>query len=50
MSSQVIFKTRANGHIIVGQQLPSLLDVICCVRLLTLLHVVACFGELLRKV
>ena len=30
------------GRNIVGQQLPTLLDVTCCVRLHTLLHVVAC--------
>ena len=41
---------RANGRNIVGQQLPALLDVACCVRLQTLLHVVACCCELLRKV
>ena len=35
-------KPRANGRNIVGQQLPTLLDVTCCVRLYTLLHVVAC--------
>ena len=34
-------KPRANGCIIVGQQLPTSLDV-CCVRLHILLHVVAC--------
>ena len=33
---------RANGRNIVGQQLPTLLDFKCCVRLHTLLHVVAC--------
>ena len=32
---------RANGRNIVGQQLPTLLDVTCFVRLHTLLHVVA---------
>ena len=32
----------ANGRNIVGQQLPTLLDVTCCVRLHTLLHVVGC--------
>ena len=42
MSSQVSFKTRANGRIIVGQQLPTFLNVTCCVRLHTLLHVVWC--------
>ena len=31
----------ANGRNIVGQQLPTLLDVTCCVHLHTLLHVVA---------
>ena len=35
-------KPRANGRNIVGQQLPTLLDVTCCVRLHTPLHVVAC--------
>ena len=35
-------KPRANQRNIVGQQLPTWLDVICCVRLHTLLHVVAC--------
>ena len=35
------FKLRVNGRNIVGQQLPTLLAVTCCVRLLTLLHVVA---------
>ena len=34
-------KPRANGRNIVGQQLPTLSDVTCCVRLHTLLHVVA---------
>ena len=33
-------KPRANGRNIVGQQLVTLLDVTCCVRLHTLLHVV----------
>ena len=33
-------KPRANERNIVGQQLPILLDVACCVRLHTLLHVV----------
>ena len=32
---------RANGRNIIGHQLPILLDVTCCVRLHTLLHVVA---------
>ena len=36
-----LLKPRANGPNIVGQQLPTLLDVTCCVRLHTLLHVVA---------
>ena len=44
------FKPRANGSNSIGQQLPTLLDVTCCVRLHTLLHVVACCWELLRKV
>ena len=43
-------KPRANGRNIVGQQLPKLLDVTCCVRLHTLLHVVGCCCVLLRKV
>ena len=43
-------KSRANGRRIVGQQFPTLLDVTCCVRLHTPLHVVACCWELLRKV
>ena len=46
----LILKPRANGRNIVGQQLPTLLDVACCVRLHTLLHVVACCWELLHKV
>ena len=33
---------QSNGGNIVSQQLPKLLDVICCVRLPTLLHVVGC--------
>ena len=33
-------KPRANGRNIVGQQIPTLLDVTCYVRLHTLLHVV----------
>ena len=37
-----IVTPRANGRNIVGQQLPTLLDVTCCVRLHTLLHVVGC--------
>ena len=35
-------RLRANGRNIVDQQLPTLLDVTCCVRLHTLLHVVGC--------
>ena len=35
------FRLRANGRNIVDQQLPTLLDVTCCVRLHILLHVVA---------
>ena len=35
-------KSRANEGNIVDQQLPTLLDVICCIRLHNLLHVVAC--------
>ena len=38
-------KPRANGRNIVGQQLPTLLDVTCCVRLHTLLHVVGCCAK-----
>ena len=41
------FKPHANGRNIVGQQLPTLLDVTCCVRLHTLLHVGECCWELL---
>ena len=40
---------RANGRNTVDQQLPTLLDVTCCVRLHTLLHVVGCCSVLLRK-
>ena len=40
---------RANGRKIVGQQLPTLLDVTCCVRLDTTVVVAWC-RELLRKV
>ena len=43
-------KPRTNGRNIVGQQLPAMLDVTCCVRFHTLLHVVACYWEFLRKV
>ena len=39
-------KPLANGRNIVGQQLPILLDVTCCVRFHTLLHVVASCWEL----
>ena len=45
-----LVKPRANGRNIVGQQLPTLLDVTCCIRLHTLLHVVGCCCVLLRKV
>ena len=38
------------GRNIVGQQLPTLLDVTCCVRLHILLHVVGCCCVLLGKV
>ena len=41
---------RAKGRNIVGQQLPTLLDDTCCVCLHSLLHLVACCWELLRKV
>ena len=43
-------RLRANGRNIVDQQLPTLLDVTCCVRLHTMLHVVGCCWVLLRKV
>ena len=43
-------KPRANGLNIVGQQLPTLLDIKCCVRLHTLFHVVGCCCVLLCKV
>ena len=42
-------KPRANGRNIVGQQLPTLLDVTCCVRVHTMWHVVGCCCVLLRK-
>ena len=42
--------SRAKGRNIVGQQLPTLLYITCCIRFHTLLHVVACCWELLRKV
>ena len=38
--SETIIKPRANGRNIVSQQLPKLLDVTCCVRLM--LHVASC--------
>ena len=38
----------ASRRNIVDQQLPTLLDATCCVRLLTLLHVVPCWWELLH--
>ena len=41
---------RANGRNIVGQQLPTLLNVTCCVRWHTLLHDVACFSQSLKLV
>ena len=40
--NEFIVRLRANGRNIVDQQLPTLLDATCCVRLHTLLHVVAC--------
>ena len=43
-------KPRANRRNIVGQQLPTLLDVTCFARLHTLLHVEACCWELSLKV
>ena len=43
-------RLRANGHNIVDQQLPTLLDVTCCVGLHTLLRVVEWCCVLLRKV
>ena len=43
----VSLKPRANKCNIVGQHLPTLLDVTCCVRLHILLHVVGCCWELL---
>ena len=47
-----ILRLRANGRNIVDQQLPTLvlLDVTCCVRLHTLLHVFECCCLLLRNV
>ena len=44
------YTPHANGCNIVGQQLPTLLDVTCCVHLHTLLHVVACCCMLLCRV
>ena len=38
--SHLLIKPRANGRNNVAQQLPTLLDVTCCVSLHTLLHVV----------
>ena len=46
----VCLEPRAKEHKILGQQFATLLDVTRCVRLHTLLHVVACCWELLRKV
>ena len=43
-------RLHANRRNIVDQQLPTLLDVTCCVRLHTLLHVVGCCCVLMRKV
>ena len=45
-----LVKPHANGSNIVDQQLPTLLDVTCCARLHTLLHVVECCCVFLRKV
>ena len=46
-----LWKPCANRrNIIVGQQLRTLLEFACCVRLHTLLHVVVCCWELLRDV
>ena len=39
---QCCLKPRVNGRNIVGQQLPTLVDVTCCVRFHTVLHVVRC--------
>ena len=41
---------RANERNIVGQQIPILLDVTCCVLLHTLLYIAACCWELLKLV
>ena len=43
--SSVYYKPHTNRRNIVGQQLQSLLDATCCVRLHTLLHVVTCCWE-----
>ena len=43
-------KPRANGRSIVGQQLPTLLDVTCCVRLHTPLHVLNVVAQSLKHV
>ena len=48
--SSLILKPRANVRNIVGEQLPTLLDVTCHVRLINLLHVVVYCWELTRKV
>ena len=48
--TEAVSPVRANGHNIVDQQFPTLLDVTDCVRLHTLLHAVAGFSELLCKV
>ena len=48
--SVLTVKPRANGRGIVGQQLPTLLDVTCRARQHTPLHVVTCCWEMLRKV
>ena len=42
-------KSRANGRNIVGQQLPTLLGVTCCVRLHTLFYIVVCCWALSAK-
>ena len=42
------WKSTCNGRNMVDQQLPTLLDVTCCVRMHILLHV--CCWEFLRKV
>ena len=43
-------KPHAMGRNFAGRQIPTFLDVTCRVRLHTVLHVVACCWELLRKV